>query len=460
MGGKNIAILTTFRDDDHAYSLCSVVNDQIKMLVDNGYKPVVLVTEGFKPERNYKEAELRFLPDQVRQNTVTIDKTFNEDVEKLEKALEENLKDIDVVICHDIIYQPDALKHNVAIRALAARTNLKFLHWIHSATSPYQIADERNIFPEKYKEVIKQEFPRSYYVFFNQWSISRIAKHYNVPESLVKIVHHPTDYVEFSDYHPISRKIVKDYNLLSKEYICIYPARLDTGKQLEYPIKLIATLKEMKYAVQFIAVDFHSSSNDPNDPKFRYRQKLKDTAIEWGLNEKELLFTSELMPETKVRVPYKVVRNLFDLSNIFFMSSGSESYSLITQEAGMTGNLLIVNRNFPPFVDIFGNKVLKFPCHSNVNALDVTDGQTNTTFLTEEFIRSHSELAKKLTPEKMAAAAEKEAYVNLAKEVIANTVSFQEITRRNLLRQRNPEYVFRNELEPLLHQISQQYDNE
>lgn len=432
-GLKRVAIISTFRDFDPAYSLCNVANDQLKMFVKDGYKPKFLVTQGFKPERACLDpnVEMCYMPDQVRQNTVSVDKTFEEDVDKLEQSLLEHLKDVDVVITHDIIYQPDALKHNIALRRVAEKYPLRFLHWIHSATSPYQLADLRNIFPERFKETISKQFPRSYYVFFNNWSIPRIANHYQVPESWVKVVHHPTDYAEFAKYHPITRKIVDDYQLFQKEYICVYPARLDTGKQLEYPIKLMGALKKMQFNVQFIAADFHSSSNDPKDPKVMYRHQLKGIAIDAGLNEKEVLFTSELMPETKVRVPNEVVADLFDLSNIFFMSSSSESYSLVTQEAAMKGNLLIVNRNFPPFRDIFGSKTLKFPCHSNVNALDVSDGATNTSF-----------------PE-----GETQAYLNLAKEVVANTISMQELTRRKLLRTRTPDYVFTNELEPLLEQV-------
>lgn len=435
---KNIAIFTEFRGDDNAYSLCNVVNDQIKMLVKAGYEPKVFVTEGFKPQRAYADPKVKlcFMPDQTRQNSVSVDKTFEEDVDKLEKCIEEQLKDVDVVITHDIIYQASALKHNIALRRVAAKSKMRFLHWIHSATSPYQLANLRNIFPEKFKEVTQNQFPRSYYIFFNTWSIPRIAKHYQIPESWVKIVHHPTDYLEFAGFHPIARKIVDDYSLFQKEYICVYPARLDEGKQLEYPIKLMGALKKMQFAVQFIAVDFHSSSDDPKDPKYQYRQKLKGIAIDAGLNEQEILFTSELMPESKIRVPDTVVENLFDISNIFFMSSNSESYSLVTQEAAMKGNLLIVNRNFPPFRDIFGNKTLVFPCDANVNALDITDGQTKTQFDQGEEV----------------------AYKNLAKEVVANTVSMQELTRRRLFRTRTPDYVFTNELEPLFQQIVTQYE--
>lgn len=425
-GKPKIAILTTFRDDDPAYSLCNVVNDQLKMLVSHGYEPKVLVTEGFKPSRGYGHERVKILhmPDQNRANTASVDETFDEDTQKLLKAYREHLKDVNIVITHDIVYQTDALKHNVALRLYQKeREDLRFLHWIHSATSPLALAELRPYFKEEYQKVAQNMFPHSYYVFFNDWSVPRIAREYGVGTELVKVVHHPTDYMEYAKFDEDTKDYVRKHNLLDLDYLIIYPARLDTGKQLEYPIKLVGALNQLKYKAKFIAVDFHSSSDDPKDPKYIYRKKLKDIAREWSA---DILFTSEDKPEWKVRVPQTVISDLTRLSNVFFMSSSSESYSLVTQEAGMDGNLLITNRNFPPFVDIFGQGVLEFPCTSNLNILDRTDGETKTE-LNEE-----------------------EAYEELAKLVIVNTqLHKQETTRRMLLQTRNPDYIFERELEPL-----------
>ncbi len=423
-GNPTIAILTTYRDDDIAYSLCNVANDQIKMLVSHSYKPKVLVTEGFKPSRAYTEELLCHIPDQNRANTATVDETFGEDVQKLLEAYREHLKDVNIVITHDIVYQTDALKHNVALRLYQKeREDLRFLHWIHSATSPLALAELRPQFKEEYKKVAQNMFPNSYYIFFNDWSIPRIAREYGVGKELVKIVHHPTDYMEYAKFDEDTKDFVRKHGLLDLDYLIVYPARLDNGKQLEYPIKLAGTLKKMKYKTKFVAVDFHSSSDDPKDPKYIYRKKLKDVAREWGA---DVLFTSEDKPEWKVRVPQTVISDLTRISNVFFMSSASESYSLVTQEAGMDGNLLITNSNFPPFIDIFGQAVLEFPCTSNLNILDRTDGETKTQMN------------------------EPEAYEELAKLVIVNTqLHKQEVTRRKLLQTRNPDYIFERELEPL-----------
>lgn len=431
-GKPTIAIATTFRSDDEAYSLCNVANDQIKMLVSHGYTPKVLVTKGFKPERSYAQATLCEQPDQGRANSFSVDDSFNKDVDALLESYREHLADVDIVITHDIVYQTDALKHNIALRMYQQeRKDIRFLHWIHSATSPLALAKLRPYFKEEYQKVIQNSFPYSYYVFFNDWSVPRIAREHGVGEEFVKVVHHPTDYMSFARFSDESKEFINKHGLLSTDYLIVYPARLDNGKQLEYPIKLTGALKKLGYNAKFVAVDFHSSSDNPDDPKYQYRKKLKEIAREWGVGS-DVLFTSEDRPEWKVRVSHGVVSDLMDISNVFFMSSSSESYSLVTQEAAMKGNLLIVNKNFPPFVDIFGHGLLEFPCTANVNILERSDGETKTAFNSGE----ESE------------------YERLAKMVVVNTkLHKQEITRRKLLQTRNPDYIFERELEPLFGEL-------
>lgn len=433
---KQIAILTTFRSDDPAYSLCNVVNDQLKMLVGAGYKPVVLVTKGFTGGRMFasKHVELRELPDQTRSNSLDKqflrEESFVKDVEVLEKAMVNALRDIDVVVTHDIIYQADALKHRMALAQAhdQALPKLRFMHWIHSASSPYRMSAMRGEFPEIYQNVMKDVFPNSFYIFMNEWSRPRIGKEFGVAEHLIKIIPHPTDYFNFAKYTPESVKLVHDKKLHEADFVCIYPCRLDRGKQVEVAIKTLASLKKLDFMVRMVVVDFHSNSTDTNDDKYQYRRQLKDTAVDWGLNSDELTFTSEYLKEWNLEVPSSVVADLFDVSNIFIMPSASESFSLVTQEAAMKGNLLVLNRNFPPFREIFGPAAIHWPFNSAVSITDHSEGNTTVNYGT---------LKNEQTD-----------FLMLAKNIVAGSLNKQNITRRALLRLRTLETVFRRNFEP------------
>jgi hypothetical protein len=106
-----------------------------------GYEPTVIVTESFEPKGIYADpSELRLpgFPAVPVYNEVKNDRKHLRRTLQACSHLDAILKDVDVVLTHDVIYQNAALKHNFAARKIAekAHPSIKWLHWIHSATSP------------------------------------------------------------------------------------------------------------------------------------------------------------------------------------------------------------------------------------------------------------------------------------------------------------------------------------
>ena len=376
---KKVCIFTQFSEISPAYSLNRIVQDQLKMLLSHGYEPTVIAAESFEPAGIYadKRVTIKKIPNVPVHNEVKKDESFDEDVANIERALKDALAGIDVVITHDIIYQPAALKHNFAARRVAdGSPSLRWLHWIHSATSPHTLTNLKPIFEDQYVQTVLKPFPNSFYIFFNHYSIPRIAKNFNVPEDLVRIVHHPSD---LADVFGLSEDVAKlniDKKLYSTDAIAVYPIRLDRGKQVEFVIKTMAMLKEFNLSVKVIIVDFHSTGGD----KVTYRDELKNIAIDYGLGADELIWTSEYKEFWSVEVPHADVMSLMRLANVFIMPSVSESYSLITQEAGLNKVVLVLNQDFPPFRDIFGTNAIFRKYSSNIDVMSGEDGFTKTKY--------------------------------------------------------------------------------
>src|SRR3990167_2409462 len=301
MSDKKVVIFTTFSDIQKAYSLNIITQYQIKMLIKNGYKPTVIVHDGFKPEDWYAHPDVKIetIPNVPCHNEVKKDETFDQDVTSIENRLMEILKDADVCITHDIIYQNAALKHNFAARRVAQKLpNLKWLHWIHSATSPLLLNALRPIFADEFINIIQVPFPNSKYVYPNAYAVPAVANNFGVSQEDVRVVHHPTDICGFLGISKDTEEIIDKKKILSADAICTYPIRLDTGKQVEYVIKTMACLKEFDLSVRVIVIDFHSTGPE----KIAYRDKLKQVAIDYGLNQDELIWTSEEKEEWKLEV--------------------------------------------------------------------------------------------------------------------------------------------------------------
>jgi hypothetical protein len=438
---KVVGIFTTFQESDTAYSLNNVTEDQIKMLVMHGYKPVVITAGDFKSRGAYDLAEIVRIAAVPCHNEVRKDESFDSDVTKIKEDVKKVIEDykIDVFLTHDIVYQPAALKHNIACRMLAEEfPNIKWLHWIHSATSPFQLITLRQFFTDEYMNVLSKPFPNSKYVFFNHYSIPRIARNFNVRKEDVAVVYHPIDMAEYFGWDEMTTKLVYEKDLLSADAICVYPIRLDRGKQVEDVIKTMAELRFFKidlrtsFDVRIVICDFHSSSNDPNDDKFRYRQELKQLAKDLNLSDKELIFTSEFDPSLKVRCSRQMVRNLFLLSNVYIHPSVSESYSLTTQEATVCGNTVVLNADFPPMVDIYGDEPIYRQYSSNIDAKTGLHGSTNTKY------GSGSETDEMLYHQETA-------------QMIADRLHQPDkMFQRKLIKTRNLHAIFVNQLQPLV----------
>ena len=378
---KNVAILTTFFNADPAYSLNRSVQDQLKMLVTHGYRPKVLVLESGAwndpPEMyGHEHVELVQLPSVSVSNQIERDEKLDDDVERLYVSMKEILKKTEVVFTHDIIYQPSGLKLNIAGRMVAnLLPNIRWFHWIHSATSPYRLHKDGFI-SEQHIGLIEEKWPNSSAVFFNGMSIPRISENFSYEEHEVKIVPNPTDVCRFLGLSETIERLYTEKRLYEADFIATYPARLDRGKQLEWVIKIMARLKWQNQSVRVIIMDFHSMEGD----KLTYREELKQIASDWGLDEMDITFMSEFEPAFSSAAPHSIVRELLSLSHVFIMPSRSESYSYVAQEAAIMGNLLVLNHDFPPFWDIYGKNALYFQFSSNIDKMSWKDGDTQTNY--------------------------------------------------------------------------------
>jgi glycosyltransferase involved in cell wall biosynthesis len=442
---KRVAIFTNFFSYDPAYSLIRVTEDQVKMFLQNGYSPVVIVSESFDPKGTvFEKVELRKVPNVPCHNEVKKDENFDKDVDSIYQALKDHLKDIDICLTQDIVYKPSELKYNFAARKLASEyENIKWLHWINSATPPITLNNLMGIFQDEYLELVKKKFPNSKYIFFNEISREIVARNFNVPLDDVRVVHHPSDLHEVygvtSDH---LKSFIDKRDVYSADAITVYPVRLDRGKQAEFVVKTSAMIKELDMSVRCIIVDFHSTGGD----KVVYRDQLKQLGLDWGLTPQELSFTSEFSDEWQARIPHEDVMALFRMSNFFVMPSVSESYSLITQEAALTKNIVILNQDFPPFREIFGPKNIFRKYSSNWDILAGYDeamgeGKNTRTSYGPANISDGERLPYEKAYHKATAAQ--------VVDMLKNDPGFA--TNRFIRKNRNLNAVFKQELEPLLY---------
>lgn len=352
---KRVAILTTFFECESGYSLIGVAETQIKMLLDHGYEPVVLVQRDWQEPKNPDSlwrpemCDLRpAIPRMILAQGLHPD--FDNRVDSVLAALRENLTGIDVCITHDIMLQKFYKEHNVAVRRYAQeRPDLVWLHYLHSCPTP---ADSKR-FPES----CRYTPPPGYIVYPNYSDIPQVVRTYDLVGQewrvLANRASHAIDPLSIWRYDPLAKVLAQKSDLLTGDVIICYPARLDKGKQPEKIIRVAAGIANAGHEPRLLIIDWQSMGGHFQ----KYIDKLLGLAKDLGL-EGKVNFTSRLDDRCSQGVPRHVVTDLMDLSNVYIHPSAIETYSFTVHEAMLRGCLCVLNHDLPMMHELYGNMAI------------------------------------------------------------------------------------------------------
>ena len=363
----SIFILTNFINWDEAYSLCRVVRDQVTVLMDAGHGVKLGVCGAFDPHswpsRPCPEfVQFRFMPlhDEWKDMPAVFERS-NELVTAMELAMRED----DLIITHDILFQPDAMLWNVATRKLIEYDpGKRWLHWFHSPTPIWSLIDDRTVL-----DYCLSWPARSWLVFPNHADLRRVGNRYRCPTNRRKVVHHAFDFAEHYFHGDVVGKAINSI-VRFEHYDCILllVARLDRGKQVEYAVEITGALERLAVSSVLFVVDFHSRG----DEKGNYRERLKELALQRACHT---FFSSEILRGAS-SIDHKTLLNLVRVAHVLVNASRSESYSLITQEAFLCRTLVILNANYPAMRELWGTNAIYAEFGSDINAETMGDGRT------------------------------------------------------------------------------------
>lgn len=418
---KKVAILTTFGGWDEAYSPVNVVKHHLKMLVRYGYKPILFTLDIFPKDFQIEGVDIRrvlptlkFEPYRGVAASRNVPQVFETDVAKVVPVLEEQLKDVDVVLCHDIIFQDSFLPYNAALHKMVMPKELKLYHWMHSGPSR-RPADMQP--PISYLYSLP---PNSKLIYMNRYDVVRAAEMYGTYNENVRVVHNPIDYRLQEGTHPLVDEIISKFKLNDADIVAVYPlstTRMGAGgKQLHKAIRVMAGLKKLGRSVRLIVPNAHANG----DREKEAIQKMRMLAQEMGLDVRfELVFTSLLGKEWEHGVPHNVVVQLMRFSDIFLFPSVSENCPLVLLEAAIGKNLMVLNEDFSPMKDFVGPHALYFKFDSVTTVTNHPQGEDV----------YYDDVAKII-------------HAELAKNRIFQ--SYREVKQKF-----NIDYIFKNQLEPL-----------
>ncbi len=354
----NIAILTMFNGLSTTYSLVNVVESHLNIFLKKNLNVKMLVSEDCPDNERFgvfKDSRLQWIKITNRLNNKPIHwydynspngvlhSTFYEEVDVISKDFVKYLENVDICFMHDILYQGWHYVHNIAIRkAQKQLPNTKFISFTHSfpVNRPIKINDK---FSGRFIPMDNTIFS-----YPTNSGLPALAKQYNIGEGFCRTIYNINPV--FLGMNKNILKLHKKIDLLSPEILIVYPARLTPGKQFEKITGIAGAIhKYCEKTVKVVFCDFRSMDIDSDT----YKSSIKNKGYEYGLNEIDIIFTSDLGFENGF--PREAVLDLFTLSNLYICPSNSESFGLTVLEASSRGNFIVLNEAVPALNELGKN---------------------------------------------------------------------------------------------------------
>ncbi len=342
-----------------------VIADHTRLLVESGY-PVTLVTGRGGTAPALAGANVEVLPE--------IDSEFPENV-RIARALEEGrvpsefkplqarIEDqlvravarADILIVHNVLNFHFNMPLTAALYSLLDRRSIPLtVAWCHDIsryTRPASGAEQRHGFPWDLLRECRGELT---YVVVSSRRRQMLADVLGCSLERLRVIPNGIWLNELLALSDFGSQVARSADLPSADLILLMPVRVTQAKNIEFALRVVATLKESGRVVRMII----TGPPDPHAAESRtYFERLVAQRNEWKL-EQEVLFLCEGLPGLPhpLAVDRTKVGELYRLSDIVFLPSHREGFGLPVLEGGIVGR--VVFSSPVPAVDEVGGEMV------------------------------------------------------------------------------------------------------
>jgi len=364
-----VAILTNMMEFQPGYSLTGIVKDQARMLAEHGHEVLLFVNDHYHGETFSDDVTLKkvipftHLIDYQSMKDIT---TEHSDIQRTTAAmLATELQDVPVVLTHDFVFSGWFMPYGLACGdAGRMLPDTRWLHWIHSVPSgePRDYWDLRKFYGTKHK-----------LVYPNRTESIRVSESFRGWPDDVRVIPHIKDLRSWFEFSDDTCAFIYEFPAVMRaDIVQVYPASVDRleAKRVREVMLILAKMKKQGRSVCLVLANQWATTVREQQSIDHYKKIAQRNGLKVG---EEVIFTSEwLEGKYNVGLPSRILRELFQCSNLFIFPTREESFGLVLPEAALAGGVYcVLNKSLNMMFEVgglqpiyfdFGSHHMEFTC--------------------------------------------------------------------------------------------------
>lgn len=337
-----------------------VLGQHARLLAAAGHRVRIITGRGGRPEPGIEVVRVALADTRhpaIRAARASLDAGrvppgFGALVREIAAALRPAVRDLDVLVAHNVCGLHFNLPLTAALRELAEGAGgPAFIAWQHDLawTSTRHAGELHDGYPW---DLLRNAWPEATYVTVSATRRAELARISGLPTETIRVVPNGIDLERLLGLHPATRRILRGLGLPGLGPILLVPVRITPRKNLELAVGVVAELRRSGDDARLIVtgpLDPHASGAGAGLDRIRAAASAAGVAAAVHL----------LSIDRGRRIPSRVVGDLYRVADALLLPSHDEGFGLPVLEAAAC-RLPVFCADIPTLREVAGDDATYF----------------------------------------------------------------------------------------------------